>query len=484
MRTKVKAKLLMVTGTASGAGKSTLTMALCNLLRESGYTVTPFKAINISLNSVVTPDGSEISRAQWLQAIACGVEPNYEINPYLIKYEGNGRAQLIENGKSLGSMPHKDLSHYLEINARNNIRSAIKHLSDNNQVVVIEGAGSPAEINRSGEDYANTFILREYSPVTILITDIEQGGAFASLYGTYLLMENRGVLKWFVINRMRGNPDVLNTGIEKLAELTGVPTLGVIPRIDEIRLPGEDGNDYSNSGIFGTDVCIIKYPMMENLSEVDPLKAFGIGYNYVNKNNKNLLKLAKIIILPGSKDVFSDLKYLKDSGIDDILRERAVSGVKILGICGGYQMLSMEIESDLRNEEHGKVSGLGLLNVEFSYFPVKTLKRTNFTIYESNDDPKSQGYEIHFGNVIKNSERALFHTDEGPEGSISKSGNVLGTNVHGCLESTAFIEYLLNIHIDKPYGERLAEEIDRISEIIGHSIDLESLTGYLSPVKK
>ena len=265
MRTKVKAKLLMVTGTASGSGKSTLTMALCNLLRKSGYTVTPFKAINISLNSVVTPDGSEISRAQWLQAIACGVEPNYEINPYLIKYEGNGRAQLIENGKSLGSMSHKELSHYLEINARNNIRSAIKHLSENNQVVVIEGAGSPAEINRSGEDYANTFILREYSPVTILITDIEQGGAFASLYGTYLLMENRGVLKWFVINRMRGNPDVLNTGIEKLAELTGVPTLGVIPRIDDIRLPGEDGNDYSNSEIFGTDVCIIKYPMMENL---------------------------------------------------------------------------------------------------------------------------------------------------------------------------------------------------------------------------
>ncbi|MCL4348289.1 MAG: cobyric acid synthase CobQ, partial [Candidatus Thermoplasmatota archaeon] len=233
-----------------------------------------------------------------------------------------------------------------------------------------------------------------------------------------------------------------------------------------------------------TDVCIIKYPMMENLSEVDPLKAFGIGYNYVNKNNKNLLKLAKIIILPGSKDVFSDLKYLKDSGIDDILRERAVSGVKILGICGGYQMLSRKIESDLRNEEHGKVSGLGLLNVEFSYFPVKTLKRTNFTIYESNDDPKSQGYEIHFGNVIKNSERALFYTDEGPEGSISESGNVLGTNVHGCLESTAFIEYLLNIHIDKPYGERLTEEIDRISEIIGHSIDLKLLTGYLSPVKK
>ena len=480
MRTKVKAKLLMVVGTASGSGKSTLTMALCNLLRKSGFTVSPFKAINISLNSVVTTEGSEISRAQWLQAIACGKAPNSEINPYLIKYEGKGRAQLIENGKSLGSMTHNDLSHYMEINAKNNIRSAINHLRDSNQIVIIEGSGSPAEINRSGEDYANTFILREYSPATILITDIEQGGAFASLYGTYLLMENRKMLKWFVVNRMRGNPDVLNTGIEKLAELTGIPTLGVIPRIEEIMLPGEDGNDYSNSRIFGTDVCIIRYPMMENLSEVDPLTAFGIGYNYVNRNNRNLLKLAKAIILPGSKDVFFDLQYLRDNGIDEILRERAAAGVKILGICGGYQMLSSIIENSQRKDEPKKVSGIGLLRVDFSYFPEKTLKRTNFTIYESNRDTKSQGYEIHFGNVIKNYERPLFRTEDGSEGSINESGNVFGTNIHGCMESAAFIEYLLNIHIDETYGEKLNKEINRISEIIGNSIDLKTLISYLS----
>lgn len=481
MRIEVKAKLLMVVGTASGSGKSTLTMALCNILKKSGFIVSPFKAINISLNSVVTQDGSEISRAQWLQAMACGNEPNSKINPYLIKYEGKGRAQLIENGKSKGSMTYGELSSYLEINARDNIKSAIKDLSENNDIIIIEGSGSPAEINRSGEDYANTFILREYSPTTILITDIEQGGAFASLYGTYLLMENRKILKWFVINRMRGDPEVLNTGIEKLAKLTKVQTLGVIPRIEDIKLPGEDGKDYLNSKIFGTDVCIIKYPMMENLSEVDPLGTFGIGYNYVDKNNKALLRLARVIILPGSKDVFSDLRYLQDNGIDNILRERASAGIKILGICGGYQMLSRKIEDISRNDEQKIVSGLGLLDAEFSYSREKTLKRTNFKMHElQNDNTKSQGYEIHFGNVVKNSEKPLFLTEKGSEGSLSESGNVLGTNIHGCLENKSFIEYLLEIHIDKPYGDKLNEEIERISEIIRKAIDINSVIYHLS----
>lgn len=481
MRIEVKAKLLMVVGTASGSGKSTLTMALCNILKKSGFIVSPFKAINISLNSVVTKDGSEISRAQWLQAMACGNEPNSKINPYLIKYEGKGRAQLIENGKSKGSMTYGELSSYLEINARDNIKSAIKDLSENNDIIIIEGSGSPAEINRSGEDYANTFILREYSPTTILITDIEQGGAFASLYGTYLLMENRKILKWFVINRMRGDPEVLNTGIEKLAKLTKVQTLGVIPRIEDIKLPGEDGKDYLNSKIFGTDVCIIKYPMMENLSEVDPLVTFGIGYNYVDKNNKALLRLARVIILPGSKDVFSDLRYLQDNGIDNILRDRASAGIKILGICGGYQMLSRKIEDISRNDEQKIVSGLGLLDAEFSYSREKTLKRTNFKMHElQKDNTKSQGYEIHFGNVVKNSEKPLFLTEKGSEGSLSESGNVLGTNIHGCLENKSFIEYLLEIHIDKPYGDKLNEEIERISEIIRKAIDINSVIYHLS----
>ena len=481
MRIEVKAKLLMVVGTASGSGKSTLTMALCNILKKSGFIVSPFKAINISLNSVVTKDGSEISRAQWLQAMACGNEPNSKINPYLIKYEGKGRAQLIENGKSKGSMTYGELSSYLETNARDNIKSAIKDLSENNDIIIIEGSGSPAEMNRSGEDYANTFILREYSPTTILITDIEQGGAFASLYGTYLLMENRKILKWFVINRMRGDPEVLNTGIEKLAKLTKVQTLGVIPRIEDIKLPGEDGKDYLNSKIFGTDVCIIKYPMMENLSEVDPLGTFGIGYNYVDKNNKALLRLARVIILPGSKDVFSDLRYLQDNGIDNILRERASAGIKILGICGGYQMLSRKIEDISRNDEQKIVSGLGLLDAEFSYSREKTLKRTNFKMHElQKDNTKSQGYEIHFGNVVKNSEKPLFLTEKGSEGSLSESGNVLGTNIHGCLENKSFIEYLLEIHIDKPYGDKLNEEIERISEIIRKAIDINSVIYHLS----
>ena len=221
--------------------------------------------------------------------------------------------------------------------------------------------------------------------------------------------------------------------------------------------------------------------MMENLSEVDPLGTFGIGYNYVDKNNKALLRLARVIILPGSKDVFSDLRYLQDNGIDNILRERASAGIKILGICGGYQMLSRKIEDISRNDEQKIVSGLGLLDAEFSYSREKTLKRTNFKMHElQKDNTKSQGYEIHFGNVVKNSEKPLFLTEKGSEGSLSESGNVLGTNIHGCLENKSFIEYLLEIHIDKPYGDKLNEEIERISEIIRKAIDINSVIYHLS----
>ncbi|EQD77876.1 cobyric acid synthase CobQ, partial [mine drainage metagenome] len=242
------------------------------------------------------------------------------------------------------------------------------------------------------------------SPEAILITDIEYGGAFAALYGTYLLAEARESIKWMVINRMRGHQDVLRKGLEILKSLTGIDFLGIIPMMENIQLPGEDTLDYLHSRSFGTDVCIIRYPWMENLSEMDPLVSFGIGYFYLDVGKEGLIKNSKVIILPGSKDVISDLKYLREKGIDRILNDRAQNGVKIIGICGGYQMLGKNIE--FQEDETGnkeKMFGLGLLDVDFKYFKEKKLTNNKIRLSRNiiNDGEETGGYEIHYGQVDK-----------------------------------------------------------------------------------
>ncbi|MHB8360251.1 MAG: cobyric acid synthase [Thermoplasmataceae archaeon] len=474
-------KLIMVVGTASGSGKSTLVMSLCRIFRDKGFRVAPFKAINISVNSVVTQDGSEISRAQWLQAKASRTESESEMNPFLIKPEPNGKLQLIQRGKSLGSMSYDDMHEFMKKNAKHSIKESINHLSKKFDIIIIEGSGSPAEINREGEDYANSFILREYSPEAILITDIEYGGAFAALYGTYLLTDGRESIRWMIINRMRGNQDVLGKGLEKLKSLTGTDFLGIIPMLEDIQLPGEDTLDYLHSRSFGTDVCIIRYPWMENLSETDPLVSFGIGYFYLNAGTESLINSAKVIILPGSKDVISDLKYIRERGFDRVLVNSIQKGVKIIGICGGYQMLGKSIE--FQEDETGnkeKMVGLGLLDVDFKYFKEKKLTNNKIRLSRSiiNDGEETCGYEIHYGQVTKNNERNLFETEEGYEGSLNISGNVMGTNIHGCLENRTLLNSLLGVTVAQTYEANLEKEISRVSNIVGKSIDIQKLISF------
>lgn len=478
MAMTLTARLVMVLGTASGSGKSTIAMALCRMFSEQGFRVSPFKAINISLNSIVTRDGSEIARAQWLQALAAGIMPEGRMNPYLIKYEGRCKGQLIENGKSLGSMTYKQISGHLDLHGKEQIRSAIDYLSRHFDVIVIEGSGSPAEINRESEDYANTFILNEYFPEAIIASDIEFGGVFAALYGTYLLTENNDSIKWFVINRMRGDPSVLRKGSDILENLTNMKLLGVIPRIENILLPGEDGNDYAKSRYFGSDVCIIRYPMMENLSEVDPLPVFGINYFYLDRADDSLIKSARLIILPGSKDVPEDLKFLKESGIEKLIQERAKIGVKILGICGGYQILGKEISlKDTRRKEEIALEGLGLLETKFAYSTEKKLENLIFGLTSEIKDKstKTEGYEIHYGDVVENSDTPLFETGRGKEGSMNRSGNIFGTNIHGCLENTDFLNFIMGTDIQKSYAKELDREIKRISTIIIESMEISKL---------
>jgi adenosylcobyric acid synthase len=319
-------KMIQVLGTSSSAGKTTLAMVLCRHISKLGFRVAPFKSVNMSLNSISLEDGSEISRSVWLQSISAGVPPEKEMNPFLLKPEGRGASQIIVLGKSLGVMSIASYRKYMRENAAQIIRDSIKKLEDSFDVIVAEGAGSPAEINLEGDDFANTFVSEINGSPCVLITDIDRGGSFASLYGTLELMRSPELVRWFVINRMSGDPSVLNTGIRKIESMTGKKCIGVVPKRLEMSVPGEDSLNYENPSVSSRRIAVIRYPHMENYSDVDPLTLRGIGFTYVTENNQDVLDSAELIILPGSKNVPMDLEYLRMTGISDRILKFAGSG--------------------------------------------------------------------------------------------------------------------------------------------------------------
>ncbi|WP_337859805.1 cobyric acid synthase [Ferroplasma sp.] len=462
-------KMIQVLGTASDSGKSTLAMSLCYYFANKGYKVAPFKAINMSLNSISLNDSSEISRAQWLQAVAAGAEPSFYMNPFLIKPEGMGRSQIIVNGRAIGTMKVNDYYKYLSDNAEKIIKCAIKKLSENYDLIIAEGAGSAAEINMQGRDFANSYVSSLYSTPAILISDIDKGGVFASLYGTVKLMEHSDLVKYMVINRMRGNSAMLASGISKLEILTEKKVAGIIP-YSSISLPGEDSMNYITSKN-NDKICIIKYPFMENYSDFDPLYLFNIGFTYVDKYNVDALDRCDVIILPGSKLVAEDLQYMEKNGIAEKLI--SLKGKKtIIGICGGYQMLGNAIRgnNDVENI-NGEIKGLGLLDIETEYLNEKISGTVNYRLNEKNFSANSSeiGYEIHYGKIVKNGELPLAYIGNAPEGSMH--GNIYGTNIHGILENAAFLSHILHFQT-KNYRKELMNNIAQASKLFTENMDM------------
>lgn len=471
---QISAKIIQVVGTQSGAGKSTIVMSLCRYFSGKGYRVAPFKAFNMSLNSVVIAEGTEIARSQWLQALSAGINPEREMTPILVKPERGGFQPIIL-GKSLGKMTYGDYSSYMEGNARDIVKEALRELSSRYDMIIAEGTGSAAEINLRERDVGNMFVSSIYGTPALLVSNIELGGVFASLYGSIILMDRPDLLKGFVINNFRGDPAVLKNGVEEIEIKTGKKSFGVIPHIENIALPGEDYYDYASDRHSSSRVVVVRLPFMENYSDLDPLAIHGIGFRYLDKDGSFSPAADDVIIIPGSKDVPSDLEFMKKSGIHKLLLRHASQGGRVLGICGGYQMLGRTI--NLRNSDGGvrRLKGLCLLNCTTDYKREKTVRPVYFRRF-GNGGRYSAGYEIHYG-MVTTKERPLFETRSGTEGSAR--GNIVGTNIHGVLEDNIFLRDFLGIRQKKAYSKLLKDEIERVSGVICSSLDLAGIEDIL-----
>ncbi len=398
----MNARTLMVQGTTSDAGKSTLVAALCRWLVRQGVAVTPFKPQNMALNSAVTPDGGEIGRAQAVQAQAACLAPHTDMNPVLLKPNSDTGAQVIIHGRAIGNMEALEYHHY-----KNTARAAVlqshARLSAQYQVVVVEGAGSPAEINLREGDIANMGFAEAVDCPVILIADIDRGGVFAHLVGTLALLSEseQARVMGFVINRFRGDLALLQPGLDWLEQHTGKPVLGVLPYMHDLHLEAEDAVPQSTScserGAEKLRVIVPVLPHISNHTDFDPLRLHPqIDFKFVPISEA--LPPADLIILPGSKSVRSDLVSLRAAGWDAAIKQHLRYGGKLIGICGGLQMLGQHIHDPLGIEgEAGSSAGLGLLELSTTLAAEKQLRNVRGTL--SLEDAPVSGYEIHAGSL-------------------------------------------------------------------------------------
>ncbi len=482
---KQKPKIIQVLGTSSSSGKTSIALSLCRHLSDIGFHVAPFKSVNMSLNSIAIDKGREISRSVWLQAMAARSDPEYQMNPVLLKPEGEGKSQVIVDGMSRGVMTIDEYHRFMMNELPGIIKRDLDHLIENYDVVIAEGAGSTAEINLQDWDYANIKISSLYDTPAILVSDIERGGSFASIYGTLKLMLRSDLVRWIIINKMRGDASLLLGGIEKIEELTGKKFIGVVPFLDGIILPGEDSLDYHFRGEHHSRVAVIRYPHMENYSDVDPLRFAGIPFTFVDERNSFSIENADIIILPGSKNVPADLDYLRRSGLDEKIIASAHKGKRILGICGGYQILGRDITLFGKGREQ-TLKGLSLLKISTTYEDKKTVGRLigSFMPASTGISSPVSGYEIHYGKIRENAELPLIllngEDGEVSEGAVSSNRRIIGTNLHGILENRDFLEWFLNVSRESGWFYRVIEEnIKKVTEhFIGH-LETEEILTYL-----
>jgi adenosylcobyric acid synthase len=447
----------MVQGCTSHAGKSYLTAALCRLLADDGLRVAPFKAQNMSNNAGVTADGRELGRAQIVQAAAARVAPEARMNPVLVKPEADTRSQVVV----LGEVDH-ELSRLPWLARRSRlwpvVRESLHGLLGDYDVVVIEGAGSPAEINLRAADIVNMAVALEVSAPVLLCCDIDRGGAFAHLLGTWhcLAQGERDLLAGYLLNRFRGDASLLAPGPAWLEERTGVPTLGVIPWLD-VPLPEEDGVALQSAA--GGGIAVVALPRIANLDE---FAALGVHARYARTPAE--LAGAATIVIPGTKATLADLEWLRSTGLAGAITRRAAEGVPVLGICGGLQMLGRTVRDPLGVEGGGEAPGLGLLDLVTELQRAKTTRLVR--VADSETRAQMDGYEIHHGATTAGPAAAVTLT--GPHGPVGwRSGNVRASYVHGLLEHAGYRDALLGRAGIAPGGA--PENLDaRLSAIAGH----------------
>ena len=438
---------LLVAGTSSDAGKSLLVAGLCRALHRRGVSVAPFKAQNMSNNSAVTLDGGEIGRAQAMQAAACGLAPSVRFNPVLLKPGSDNQSQVVVRGRVDGTVGAADY-HTRRAALAQIVADELASLRSDFDVVICEGAGSPAEINLRRSDIANMGLAQAADLPVLVVGDIDRGGVLAHLFGTLACLSpsDQSRIAGFVINKFRGSVSLLEPGLVQLEQLTGRPTLGVVPFAEGLWLDAEDslasvvGHPVGRAApALGTDrlaVAAIRLPRISNSTDVEALACEpGVDVRWVD--DAAAVAAADLVVLPGSKATVSDLAWLRSRGLDAALVGRVGRGKPVLGICGGYQMLGHQIVDDVEGSV-GSVPGLGLLNLQVRFETDKILRQVSGSAFGK----PVHGYEIHHGRVVSSGDPALLTDDNfGPEGSIA--GVVVGTHWHGLLACDEFRrEYL------------------------------------------
>jgi adenosylcobyric acid synthase len=500
------ARTLMVQGTASSVGKSLIVAALCRIFHREGLSVAPFKAQNMALNSFVTPDGGEIGRAQAVQAEAAGIEPWVEMNPILLKPEGGMRSQVVVLGKPRGRMTWSEYQQ-LKPDFVRIIADSMRTLRERHDLLIIEGAGSPAEVNLSSQDIVNMHVAIEADAPVLLVGDIDRGGVFAHLTGTMELLApaDRARVAGFLINKFRGDSALLAPGLDFLRARFGIPTLGVIPYVEGLRIADEDSvalEDRRNRRVDGSgqiDIAVIRLPHISNHDDFLALEhEDGVVVRFVEEPDE--LASADLAIIPGSKSTVTDLRWLNESGFARAIAARADAGALVAGICGGCQMLGERIEDPYAIESDELAArGLGLLPI-FTRFATNKLtaqvraRVETPSILGGVDGATGEisGYEIHMGQVERAAGAAapfrIIARNGAPvdtlDGAIGRDGRVAGTMLHGIFESNALrAAFLASMRQRKglaPSGAARSiaspeAEYDRLAAAVAASVDLAAL---------
>ena len=487
----MSAKTLMIQGTTSDAGKSTLVAGLCRVLARHGVRVAPFKPQNMALNSAVTIDGGEIGRAQAVQAQACRIEPHSDMNPILLKPNSDVGTQVIVHGHAVGNMQARAYHDYKPI-AMGAVLESYARLCAQYDVILVEGAGSPAEINLRDRDIANMGFAETVDSPVLLIADIDRGGVFAHLVGTLALLSvsEQARIVGFVINRFRGDQGLLDPGLAWLTEYTNKPVMGVLPYLHGLHLEAEDALPHTDTGVLPSRdtraslrIAVPALPRISNHTDFDALRLHPqVEFHYIGPGAS--IPPVDLIILPGSKSVRADLAWLRTQGWEHVLQRHLRYGGKLLGVCGGFQMLGLRVHDPLGLEgPAGDSEGLGFLDVSTTLAHDKKLQRVRGTLLL--DNTPVTGYEIHHGITRGPAvQRPLIQLSHGSEGAISNDGRVIGTYLHGLFDSPPACAALLRWAglqevqaFDYP---RLREaSIERLADAVEQHLDMRQIATLL-----
>lgn len=484
------AKVIMIQGTMSNAGKSLLAAGLCRIFRQDGYRVAPFKSQNMALNSYITEDGLEMGRAQVMQAEAAGIKPMVCMNPILLKPTNHTGSQVIVNGEVLGNMPAREYFAYKK-QLIPEIKKAFRELEDYADIIVIEGAGSPAEINLKQNDIVNMGLAKMVDAPVLLVGDIDRGGVFAQLLGTLMLLEEdeKSRVKGLIINKFRGDKSILDPGIEMLEEKGNVKVAGVVPYMN-LALEDEDSLterfDKKEEGLI--DIAVIRYPRISNFTDFNIFEQMpGVTVRYVTSISE--LHHPDIIFLPGSKNTMGDLKWMRQNGLEAAVKKFAVD-IPVFGICGGYQMLGDEISDPDEVEEGRSMRGMELLPVVTVLQKQKQRGQMEGKIAQVSGILKGisgcgfDGYEIHMGKTGWSEKK-----EKQPENVIS-AGNVYGSYIHGLFDHAETADVILHALAEKKgvslqggemedYRTFKEKQYDKLADTLRVYLDMEEIYGML-----